>query len=68
MGHVHLGPELTHAARHQVGVAVEILAGLERGQLALVLAREDAQILDLPLDDRAEHRAYAPWSAGGRAR
>ena len=59
VGHVHLGPELADAAGHQVGVAVEILACLEGGELALVLAREDAQVLDLSLDDGLEHRPDA---------
>ena len=59
MGHVHLGPELAHAARHQVRVAVEVLVRLERGELAFVLPREDAQVLGLPLDDRVEHRVHA---------
>ena len=57
--HVHLGPELAHAARHQVGVPVEVGARLERGELALVLAGKDAQVLRHALDDGGEEPSHA---------
>ena len=60
MRDVHVGPELAHAARHQVGVAVEVGARLERGELALVLAGKDAQVLGLPSMMVSRSRARAP--------
>ncbi len=56
---VHVGPELPHAACDQVGVAVQVLVGLECGELALVLARKQAQVLRHAFDDRLDDGAHA---------
>ncbi len=51
MRHVDIRPELSDAAGHQVRVAVQILARLERRQLAFVLSRKQAEVVDHALDD-----------------
>ncbi len=64
MGHVHLGPEFTDAARDEIRVAVELGARVERGEPALVFAWEAREVLRHAFNDGVEDAAHLPAVVG----
>jgi hypothetical protein len=56
--HVQRRPERAHAARHQVGVVIELIQRLEGGQGRRVLAGEAREVEDHARSQGVQHRAH----------